>query len=169
MIEVWKEINWINTRHRSYYVSDLGRVKSVSKRTGEEKQMSIKDHGIPYLMINLSGVDGKQHHLLHRLLAIAFIPNPENKATVNHKDGNKRNNALSNLEWSTHSEQNVHASRLGLKKFNGEHHSQCKLTEPQVIEIRYRTLYADIPEGKEYGVTNATITDVIRRRSWSHI
>lgn len=62
-------------------------------------------------------VDGKRHTTgVHRLVAIAFIPNPENKSDVNHIDGNKSNNHVSNLEWCTHKENMAHGKRLKLFK-----------------------------------------------------
>lgn len=51
---------------------------------------------------------------VHRIIAETFIPNPENKPSVNHKDGNKANNELDNLEWATYSEQQIHAIKIGL-------------------------------------------------------
>lgn len=62
--------------------------------------------------------DGKRRtHLIHRILAQIFIPNPENKKEVNHKDGNKHNNNLSNLEWVTRRENSLHSVRIGLQSF----------------------------------------------------
>ena len=72
--------------------------------------------GVGYFRVELwrDGVGKK--YLVHRLLAAAFIPNPENKPQVNHIDGVKANNALSNLEWVTQSENQLHAYRAGLQR-----------------------------------------------------
>jgi hypothetical protein len=62
-----------------------------------------------YIRITLSRANKKQMCLIHRLVAIAFIPNPENKPDINHKDGNKKNNCIENLEWVTRSENTQHS------------------------------------------------------------
>ncbi len=85
-----------------------------------------------YFAIEIKGT----HYYIHRLLAYHFIPNPENKRTVNHKDGDKLNNSLSNLEWATDSENNQHAYNTGLKK--GSFISKNGLLHPRskkVIQI----------------------------------
>jgi HNH endonuclease len=69
-----------------------------------------------YLFYNLKENKKQKGLFLHRCLALAFIPNPENKKQVNHIDGNKLNNNLNNLEWCTISENTKHAYKLGLKK-----------------------------------------------------
>ena len=72
---------------------------------------------------------------VHRLVAEAFIPNPENKPTVNHKDGNKENNYDWNLEWATHKENIDHAIETGLRNINGINSSSNIYTEEQVHEV----------------------------------
>jgi len=67
-----------------------------------------------YYLVNIN----YQPLLVHRIIAEAFIPNPENLPCINHKDGNKKNNSISNLEWCTYSENNKHANRTGLKNDN---------------------------------------------------
>lgn len=73
-----------------------------------------------------------KNHLIHRLVAQAFIPNPENKPQVNHKDGNKRNNNVTNLEWVTPKENVVHAVNTGL--FKGTSRKQTEFRAPDVRE-----------------------------------
>ena len=80
-----------------YEVSDLGRIKSL--KYGKEKILKPGKNTGGYLFVNLCK-DGKvEHHKIHRLVAEAFIPNPNNLKTVNHKDEVKTNNTVSNLEW----------------------------------------------------------------------
>jgi hypothetical protein len=106
-----------------YLISSTGEVKSIERkvkmpmggfRICNEKILKprIGPHG--YYYVNLCS-DTKRSECIHRLVATAFVPNPENKKCVNHKDGNKLNNVVSNLEWATHSENNQHAYDNGLK------------------------------------------------------
>ena len=82
-------------------------------------------------------VDGKCHRVLvHRLVAENFIPNPENKTDVNHKNCKKNKNFYKNLEWSTHKENMIHASEKGLMPHNtGECNGKSKITKKQAKKI----------------------------------
>lgn len=93
----------------SYEVSAAGEVLSL--RTGAV--LTPQAHPMGYLSVGLRVVGSVRKHtrLIHRLVAEAFIPNPEQKPTVNHRDGDKRNNGVENLEWATHSENHAHAYR----------------------------------------------------------
>lgn len=71
-----------------------------------------------YHCLKLHGADGKKAYLLHRLIAITFLDNPQGKAEVNHRDGDKGNNALDNLEWVTSAENKAHARATGLSEYN---------------------------------------------------
>ena len=90
-----------------YEVSNLGKVRNI--KSGRILKPYLDRGG--YLRYQLYGYDKQKHPLLHRIIAIAFIDNPEEKPCVNHIDENKTNNDLSNLEWCTVKENNIHGTR----------------------------------------------------------
>lgn len=106
-MEVWKDIP---EYEGLYQVSSGGLVR----RNGQIRKL-YKDHR-GYLTIGLSKQSKMKYFKVHRLVAIAFIQNPQGKRTVNHKDGNKENNCVENLEWATHSENIIHANKMGLRR-----------------------------------------------------
>jgi len=130
-----------------------------------------------YLRVNLSIGGVVKKCRVHRLVAEAFIPNTENKSQINHIDGDKLNNNVSNLEWVTASENTKHAYDLGLHKQTGTFNGNSKLTEKEVIEIRKvwsktRGLKLGITQkdlADKYKVSNKTISAIILRKTWSHI
>lgn len=140
MEEIWKPI----ANQRGYFVSNLGRV--WSERTRRIMTPVQRSKNAPYLSVVLRNDDGTQKtHNIHRLVAETFIPNPDGKETVNHLDGNKRNNEVSNLEWATRSENDRHAFRLGLRHTN----PMCILkaidaTKRKVIHIETGIIYESI-------------------------
>lgn len=120
MIEIWKDV----VGYEGYYmISNIGRVKTVSrlKRSKRNGVSPVKEYIRPprvdkygYHVITLC-VDSKSKTFkIHRLVGIAFIPNPDNKPQINHKDGNKSNNHIDNLEWVTGLENQQHAQKMGL-------------------------------------------------------
>lgn len=168
MEEIWKDIVGFEGL---YQVSNLGNVKRLfSKRVLQERLIGRNIDRYGYVKRVLSK-EGKMYFFTeHRLVAIAFIDNPNNKATVNHKNGIKTDNRVENLEWHTNSENMSHAIETGLKDHKGIKHHKCKLTEEQVLEIRKigfsqtRTALS-----KKYGVCRNNILGIIRGNNWKHI
>lgn len=104
--EIWKDIKGYEGL---YQVSNLDRVKRLNyNQTDKERIMKPIKHSSGYLQIILFKNGKMKHMYVHRLVALHFIPNPE----VNHKDENKLNNHVSNLEWCTHSYNNLYGTRI---------------------------------------------------------
>lgn len=100
-----------------YLISEKGEVISINyNNRGYSRPLKQHADGAGYLTVSLYKDGKKVCFKAHKLVALAFIPNPENKPTVNHKDGNKSNNHVSNLEWATRSENCQHAWDNGLNK-----------------------------------------------------
>lgn len=122
-----------------YEVSNMGNVRSLSRSTlgrwgkmktspGRMLKPSISNVG--YLRIDLCQGGKPKHHSVHRLVAIAFVPNKHSKGTVNHINGNKLDNRADNLEWATPKEQTSHAKKNGLlNPSKGDNHPRRKQTE----------------------------------------
>lgn len=172
--EVWKEIIGFEGL---YDISSLGRVKrrSYKKNIGNNALQPIKEK----ILTNVIGTDGyyalilhnnykHKRFKIHRLIAIHFISNPELKPCVNHIDGNKLNNSISNLEWCTYSENNLHKYRvLGIKDkkpFGGDHWNSKKVIQltKDGIEIKIHNAISDAC--RELGLYNANILGCIKGR-----
>lgn len=117
IIEEFKPIEGYNGK---YYISNTGRVFVTDYRGqkvwNEMKARLIRGYFAVGLRIYKNGRSIQTLHKVHRLVAQHFIPNPENKPTVNHIDGNKQNNIVTNLEWATVAENTRHAYRTGLER-----------------------------------------------------
>lgn len=122
-----KQLNWsyINAHAGIYEVSACGKVRSISRyvpagkavRRVEGKILSLTLSEMGYYCVKLKERDGvRKHHFLHRLVAEAFIPNPENLPIVGHRDNNKRNCHKDNLYWTTQSQNVQDAWDSGLRK-----------------------------------------------------
>lgn len=160
-----------------YEVSNLGRVKSLDRV--DSRGWAIKGR-IMKMFLNRAGYfkvqlfcNGKPStRLVSRLVAQAFISNPENKPTVNHLNGNKASNVVENLEWATHEENSKHAVATGLRPPNrGIKNGQSKLT-PALIH-RARTLnevgHGQRKIAKLFGVSKSCIASALKGTNWKHL
>lgn len=166
MKEIWKDITGL----KGYYeASNLGNIHS--KRTNTIlKPSETGNKG--YLKVGISIDNHINSYHVHRLVASAFIPNPENKRTVNHIDGNKLNNCVDNLEWNTYSENALHAYKLGLKDLSGIKNPASKLSEKDVREIKQLLLskkYRQWEIALMYKVTRPNITSINNNKTWGNV
>jgi len=169
--EIWKPIPGFP----GYEASSLGQIKSYRRcKKGRILKPRVNSRGYLQIIIQCDLEDITR--LIHTLIALTFIgPRPTVRHTIDHKDGNKLNNLPDNLEYVPHSENLKRAFKLGLRNSKGEKHSQAKLTEATVLEIRkefdrqpyYLGLIRDM--AIKYKIHQGTMKDIIRRKRWKHI
>lgn len=129
MKEIWKEINWIKGYEGLYQISNLGNVISNNYRhKKEEHQIKtfVNKHG--YFAVVLKANGNQKNMLVHRLVATAFIENPNNFPLVNHKDEDKKNNSVDNLEWCTHKYNINYSMEKRGKNYNSQKRKRQKFT-----------------------------------------
>lgn len=168
MDEIWKDIKGYEGL---YQVSNLGRVKSLDTidRLHRKHKSNIKhqcNNGNGYLIVNLKHNGKQKNHLVHRIVATTFLENPDNKREVNHKDGNKQNNCVDNLEFVTRSENIKHAFKMGLNKnLKGVNHPKFKLTIEQVKFIKehakpYDSEYSFEILGRRFNISSTVVKKI---------
>lgn len=148
MEEIWKDVAGyegiyrINNKGVVMSHDKIARCKCNGKRVIKAHNLTPRlDSRNRYYLVDLCKDGVKTTHILHRLIAKTFLDNPYNLPQVNHIDGNKHNNDVTNLEWCTPSYNMKHAIRMGLKidkGLKGVDNGRCKLTELDVSLIRKR-------------------------------
>ena len=141
----------------NYQISNLGRIYSKKRRTC----LKVKRLGNSgYYQVRLSKDGSYVYKNLHRLIAETFIPNPNNLRTVNHINGNKLDNRISNLEWADDSTQQHHAYLTGLK-----HSTQHILSEQEILEV-YKKYFENNQSiyslAKEYNTREQQIAKLVK-------
>ena len=170
MNEIWKPIK---DYEGLYEVSNLGRVKALTRtinkgkchRTWEEHYLKYAIDRGGYVRTSLAKNGINKTVKVHRLVAEAFLPKVEGRDFINHIDGNKQNNCISNLEFVTRTENMKHAFKIGLKSNDGERNPAHKLTQKDVNYIR--SVY--IPKHKKYGAKALSEQFGVHRKTISRI
>jgi hypothetical protein len=156
--------NWKQIEGYRYEVSDNGEVRS--NIYNKILKPALKKTGYFGVVLYL---DGKTKHCsIHRLVAKSFLPNPDNLPEVNHKDGNRLNNCVDNLEWVTAKQNTQHAINYGSRDFRGERNKNHKLLEKEVLEIFESSL--PIKElAALYGVSFGLVGHIKCGRAWNYL
>lgn len=152
----------------NYLVSNQGRV--ITKKTGLSRKFRKTQDG--YYDVGLWGQGKNKTVRVHRLIAEAFIPNPEGLKVINHIDGEKTNNHATNLEWSTVRDNTRHSYLNGLQKsLKGVNHGRSKFTSEQIVQV-CELLDKETPQkeiAEETGVSKRTIESISAGVNWTHI
>ena len=150
--------------HPGYFVNPEGEVLG---KYGRVLKPQLGTNG--YLLVYPRVGGQSTTRSVHRLMALTFIPNPENKRDVNHKNGDKLDNHIDNLEWVTHAENAVHGFANGLLH-RGEAHPNSKLTVENVRTIREIDQRKEMPRyriAQMFNVDASTISSICNRKSWA--
>lgn len=161
-----------------YDVSSTGDVRSWYGKYGNKTFISEKSKLFKqavsvkgYNFVVLSKKDNRRTINVHRLVAVLFIKNPENKPCVNHINGVKTDNRVENLEWVTYQENTNHAIDNDLIK-RGERNETSKLTRNDVLDIRNTYMLGCFNQkeiAKAFNITRSNVSAIITERSWAHV
>ena len=152
--------------HPHYFAHSEGLIWS------QRSQKFIKPvvHRDGYHRLSICEEGSQLSRSIHRLVAIAHIPNPENKREINHKNGDKADNRVENLEWCTRAENMQHARDNGFRTNlpKGEAHHKAKINEEIVRAIRASTETGKVL-GDRYGLNRNTVNGIKRGKTWKHV
>ena len=164
-MEIWKDV----VEYEGIYsVSSFGKIKRISKM--KNLIHIISDFGYHYVSLSKNNI--KKKYSVHGLAIRSFIGKTPKGHQINHKDGNKSNNHISNLEYVTPFQNIHHAIKIGLITTRGEKVHTAKLTKENVVNIRNEYI-PYIVEAKflarKYGVSHQTIREIVGRHTWKHL
>lgn len=185
-MEVWQNKSLITLDEESwtnivdfegrYMISTLGRVKSLERKTStvfvKEKILTLKNSGEGYIQAKLSKEGKIIMPLVHRLVALHYLPNPNNFPEVGHKDNIRWHNWVSNLYWCTTSQNAKHAFKTGNRNQMGELNNQAKITQEIADAVRY---YYELNEhlsyreiGEYFGLNKDHVKLIINYKIWAY-
>lgn len=175
MEETWRKLVYPNIPDdiNRFEISTYGRLKNV--KTQYIYNPSVLSSGYYSVRTTLGKRNNKLHILIHKAVAYTFLKNPNNLPEVNHKDGNKLNNCVENLEWCTSHENQQHKYDIGLfdkKLISYENNHNAKLTFENVKYIRenyvpYSREFGSRAMSRKFNVDKTTILSVLNNRTWT--
>lgn len=157
MIEIWKDVVGYEGK---YMVSNLGRVKSVKK----DLILTPKNNHDGYLRIQLWNKNKVEFVSIHRLVAMAFIPNIDNKPFVNHINGTKNDNRVENLEWVTQSENINHSWQIGLSKSQINSKLSKSVDQLDLNGNYIKTFPSTMEVERQLGIPHSQISNVCKNK-----
>ena len=167
--DIWVPINGWNG---IYEINNKGHVRRLKGRFCPDapRLLNPKKNTSGYFQVRLSNNGYFKAFTLHRLLCLTFKPNPLLLPVVNHIDGNKLNNDLDNLEWTTYKQNNDHAMYV-LGKNRGSARAFAKLNESDIPIIRTLTSrgFSTRQIGRLFATSGAAISHISTKRSWTHV
>lgn len=160
-IETWKPIK---DYEELYKISNDGRIKSF--HNGRERIMKLNPHTKGYLKVQLSFNGTIKAKYIHRLVAQAFIPNPNNYPQVNHKDENKSNNCVSNLEWCDNQYNINHATanQRRIKSLTNNKYTSKKVFQ-YTLEGQLIKIWCSVGECQRHGYNRGAVADRCRKKN----
>lgn len=161
--ELWKSLE----EYKGIRVSSIGRIWKAANKSRKERILTEfpKDRD-GYCRVSVQKLDGTwTSQPVHRLVAKAFIPNPDNKQAVNHIDGNRQNNRIENLEWVTPKENVIHSFRFGSRRVYKKVPKKTILTDFQISQIdKLRETYTVNQIAKLFNIEYQSLKNIIHKK-----
>ena len=171
---IWKGLKYRGIDYSNkFQISNSGELQNIKTNTVYKKQRNKLGYQI--VIVSLGSRKNKLYIRIHKAVAETFIPNPENKSEVNHKDGNKSNNFVENLEWSTHHENMTHASKTGLlHPATGISQGFSRLSQADVLYIKNHYIPRDKQFGsrglaKKFNCSHNVILNIIHNKTYKEL
>lgn len=172
--EIWKRLIYQGKDYGDFYeISNYGKIRNG--KTHKVRRNNVNHNGYYFVSGSLGSRENKITFRVHKAVAESFIDNPDNLPMVNHKDGNKLNNHIENLEWCTNAENLQHAAKNNLLCiYHGEENINAKLNNEAVCFIRANYIPYDKTFGtrglaRKFGVDHKTIIRVLNNETWCSI